>query len=135
MAKAVVSLVVLTVGLAACVPAGTGAPGAAGGAGGAAPAGGQTAASLVSGRSVLGTYVDGTTYCEYHAASGQLLGSDRQGAYEGTWSAAANQLCYAYPARGVPFGCQDVSVQGQQVTFHDSGQAYAVGTVVGGNAC
>jgi hypothetical protein len=92
--------------------------------------------NTMSNFSVVGSLSDGTSYCEYHAPSGQIYGRDT-GPYQGTWQVSnADQICYSYPQDGIFNDCQYVAFQGNRATFYDaSGQPFSGGNLVGGNVC
>lgn len=129
----IVAAMALAVGAAGCVPGGsgplTGLPQ------GPQYATGQQMVSSLTNFSVVGTYVDGSSFCEYHAPTSQVVGNDRQGAYQGTWAVNGNQICYSYPQRGVVNSCQSVTIQNQRITYYENGQAYGNGNLVAGNVC
>ena len=84
-------------------------------------------------RTVIGYFVDGGSYCEYHTPNGTVLGRDTE-IYAGNWQVRGNFMCYAYP--GQREDCQQVYVSGRSVTFYDGlGQTIARGNLADGNLC
>ena len=84
-------------------------------------------------RTVIGYFVDGGSYCEYHTPNGTVLGRDTE-IYAGNWQVRGNAICYAYP--GQVEDCQQVHVSGRSVTFYNLyGQTIARGNLADGNLC
>jgi hypothetical protein len=84
-------------------------------------------------RTVIGYFVDGGSYCEYHTPNGTVLGRDTE-IYAGNWQVRGDFMCYAYP--GQREDCQQVYVSGRSVTFYDGrGQTIARGNLADGNLC
>jgi hypothetical protein len=92
-------------------------------------------ASALTNASAMGMLANGIPYCEYHGPNGELIGTDGQGAYQGSWSASGSQACYTITSRGQSTACLDVTIQGEQATFFYNGQPAATATLVSGNSC
>ncbi len=84
-------------------------------------------------RTVIGYFVDGGSYCEYHTPNGTVLGRDTE-IYAGNWQVRGNAICYAYP--GEREDCQLAYISGRSVTFYDGlGKTIARGNLADGNLC
>ncbi|MEZ5669323.1 MAG: hypothetical protein R3F55_18185 [Alphaproteobacteria bacterium] len=124
-----IGLAVIAAGVASCVPVGPGSFGPT-------YATGQQIYNTVTNFSVNGALNNGAAYCEYHGPTGQLMGRDGQGNYQGSWAVAGNQICYTIPQRNAFNNCQNVIFQGQRATFYDAGGGVvASGNLLGGNIC
>lgn len=133
MRRQVFLTVALAIGVGSCMP------GAGGGGGGffQGPqyASGQQIYNTLTNFSVVGAMANGTSYCEYHAPSGQLQGRAAQ-PYQGTWQVNGNQICYNSQQSGQVNNCQNVLFEGQRASFFTpGGQPVASGNLIGGNVC
>ena len=125
----VLATLTLALGAASCVPGALGPVGPQ-------YATGQQIYNTLTNFSVVGATANGTSYCEYHAPSGQLIGRGAQGGYQGSWNVNGNQICYNSPQSGQFNNCQNVQFNGTRATFYNlNGQTVASGNLIGGNNC
>ena len=94
---------------------------------------GVTIQRELNNRTVIGYFVDGGSYCEYHTPNGTVLGRDTE-IYAGNWQVRGDFICYAYP--GQREDCQQAYLSGRAVTFYDGfGKAISRGNLADGNLC
>ena len=89
---------------------------------------------VLSNNTVRGTQADGSPFCEYYSANGQLIGYD-EGGTTFNWTVENEQLCIA--GGGSFRSCKRVTVVGNRVAYFDAatGDMNAEGTMRPGNSC
>lgn len=94
---------------------------------------GVTIQRALNDRTIIGYFIDGGSYCQYHTPNGTFLGRDTE-IYAGTWQVRDDSICYAYP--GQSEDCQRAYVSGRSITFYDAeGETIARGNLADGNLC
>ena len=87
---------------------------------------------------VVGVYVNGGPFSEYHAVDGRALGDNgRTLNVDACWNTDGNNVCYHYgPARDRRTYCFTVEKNGDSLTLRvaDSGRLNAVASIEKGNS-
>ena len=95
---------------------------------------GQDILLFVVGNTRVGTLNDGTTYCEYYLANGQIRGRDVE-FYTGAWAIDGNLLCYDYADTEYD-NCEQLAVAGDTIqAFDPDGNFSGFSQLKLGNAC
>ncbi len=82
--------------------------------------------AAISGNTVQGSMTASGAYTEFYAADGVIKGDG----YTGTWTVDGDTMCFSY---GEAPDCWNVRIEGEAVTWVQSGADGGTGTIVAGN--
>ena len=82
--------------------------------------------AAITGNTVQGSMTASGAYTEFYAADGVIKGKD----YTGTWTVEGDTMCFSY---GEAPDCWNVRIDGEAVTWVQTGADGGSGTIIAGN--